>query len=375
MAQTTNVVNLGQIQSGNSLDNVPTDQWIRKIELILYGSGGQGINLVPEGRGPYGELIHFQCRFEVERATVATPNHLIARVYNLKPETINSIKEYTRCVLKAGYQRGRYGVIFDGAVARYLKGKESAVDSFLEIQAFDSDVSHNYGVVNKTLAAGSTREDACRAAADAMNEFGTTTGDIDLGPSGKQKFIRGVPLFGNARDIMQDVVDSCKADWWIDSGKITALSREKYRQGETIVMSPRTGLVNIPQLTENGVEVMCLLNPSITLGGLIQLDSELISGIPFLPGGGVSWGQPPASATPTYFYNADALRAQLPFSAAMSRVGLYKVMMMKHTGETRGNPWYTQMTCIAVGANGKLIQTPNDASTRSLAALGSLGNG
>ncbi len=58
--------------------------------------------------------------------------------------------------MQAGYESGAYGIIFKGTIKRIKTGRESAIDSFLEIMAADADEAFNFAFVNKTLAAGAT---------------------------------------------------------------------------------------------------------------------------------------------------------------------------------------------------------------------------
>jgi hypothetical protein len=57
-----------------------------------------------------------------------------------------------------------------------LTGRESAVDTFLELQASDSDIAFAFAVVDKTLAAGWKQADKAQAVVDAMKQNGAIAG-------------------------------------------------------------------------------------------------------------------------------------------------------------------------------------------------------
>lgn len=86
---------------------INSDQWIRKIGLILF-SKQDGL-----------DLSQFHVRFSVENADVESPNNATIRVYNLSKDTIRQIvqnSEYRSVSLNAGYENGNYGTIFQGQI-------------------------------------------------------------------------------------------------------------------------------------------------------------------------------------------------------------------------------------------------------------------
>ena len=90
----------------------------------------------------------------------------------------------------------------------------------------------------------------------------------------------------------------------------------------------------MPEQTQNGIHMRLLLNPSIRIGQLVKLDN--------------------ASAINRYRYGLDiqsqASNALISTSIKTNADGLYYVMVADHTGDTRGNEWYTDLTCLAVDA-------------------------
>ena len=48
--------------------------------------------------------------------------------------------------------------------------------------------------------------------------------------------------------------------------------------GPTIMLDPQTGLIESPIVTDEGLQVRCFLNPAITLGCTVELESEVVTG-------------------------------------------------------------------------------------------------
>jgi hypothetical protein len=329
-------------------------QFIRKIGLVVFapqgsplGQGGIGSDAVagqsagPAGSAPLGsnnglDLSQMHIKFHVEGMSFDRPKSAVIRVYNLAASTQATIKnEFQAVMLQAGYENGAYGVIFQGTIKRIRTGRESAVDTFLEIMAADGDLAFNNSYVNKALAAGSTLLDKAQAGADAMQKSGGITssnmqalqafGGIVPAP-------RGQVLFGLASELLNDVASSTNTSWFIENGVLTFVSNTGYLPGTAVVLNSQTGMVGIPEATNNGIEVAALLNPNIKIGTQVQIDNASINQT-----------QINSQGFPSY--------TDITFVANTTNDGFYKVLVVTHLGDSRGNEWYTKMACFALDAS------------------------
>jgi hypothetical protein len=57
----------------------------------------------------------------------------------------------------------------------------------------------------------------------------------------------------------------------------------------------------------------------------------------------------------------------IALQSSPSSNGLYYIMVANHSGDTRGNPWYTDMVCLAVDATLAPGQLPSSLSNPILA--------
>ena len=293
-----------------------TQQYPRQCSLILT-DGTTGI-----------DLSEMRIRFHVSQADTESPNTAVIRVYNLSEATINQVeKEYQRVVLQAGYP-GNFAVIFQGTITQLVKGRESALDSFLDIMAADGDEAYNFAVVNKALAAGASPQDQAAAIAQAMQPYGVDLGDTTGLTGGILP--RGKVLFGLARARMSDLANTTATTWSIQNGKVTIIPLTGYLAGEAVALSARTGLVGIPEATIDGIEIRCLLNPMIRIGTRVQIDNSAINTPTVLQQG----------LFPTY--------GDITLPATVTRDGYYRVLVAEHTGDMRGQEFYTDLTCLAI---------------------------
>lgn len=298
-------------------------QYMRKASLIV------GYNEASRGAL---ELKDFRFRFSIHRGDLQTPNYADIRVYNLDETTIQSIeKEFTRIVVQGGYE-GQFGILFDGQIKQVRRGRED-VDTYIDITVADGDSAYNFAVSSLSLAAGqNSPRDSISAILKGMAEFGISQGyapDFSDGNS----LPRGKVIFGLCRDELRKVCHTTSTSWSIQDGKLEIIPLTSYKPGEAVVITAATGMVGQPQQTQNGIEVRMLLNPNVKIGQLVKLDNASIQKL--------RYGLSPGDVANYY---------ALQQSIKTNDDGLYYVMVANHSGDTRGDEWYTNITCLAVDA-------------------------
>ena len=267
-------------------------QYLRKCSLIVAGMD-QGL-----------DLSGLRIRFSVKRSDAQTPNAAEIRVYNLAPNTARQIRdEFTRVILQAGYEEN-FGVIFDGDIKQVKFGREGGTDTYVDIAAGDGDAAYNFAVVNTTLAAGARQSDQIRAALAPMAERGVTAGYIDT--IDDRALPRGKAMFGMSRDYLRRSADTTATAWSIQDRKVQFVKRTGLLPGQAVALSSATGLVGVPEVTNEGVYIRSLLNPLLVIGGQVQVSGST---------------------------DAD---------------GIYRILVVEHTGDTHGNEWYSTITGLLV---------------------------
>ncbi len=275
------------------------------------------------------DLSSLHVKFEVKQWSLQTPGSCSVRVYNVASNTAKKIQtEFTKLILGAGYKDGGATTIFAGTIVQVRGGRENPVDTYLDITAADGDEAHNFSVVNTSLAAGRSYADRVNALVQAMGAQGVTPGYIAPLPDGTLP--RGKVMFGMARDHLRDLSFATDMDWSVQQGQFQLIPKAGYLPGQAVVLTPATGLIGLPEVTADGIKVRCLLNPLVKAGGLIQLDSATLQ-----------------QAQLDISYQGSAQNAFLP--QVLDGVGSYRVLVAEHSGDTRGNTWYTDIICLAPG--------------------------
>jgi hypothetical protein len=304
--------------------------WRREAKLIVAKGATTELQTTADGL----DLSELRFRFQTRGADTESPNTLVIRVYNLQQETVNAIvSEYNQVTLQAGYVSSTSANIFTGTIKQFKYGKESNTDTFLEITAAEADVGYNFGFVNKTLERGSSLADLVKACANALG-VKVADGTIDLALTGGT-MPRGKVAFGLARVQMRQIADSLASRWSVQNGVLVLIKNTGYLAGDVIILNPQTGLVGFPEATDQGVEVRSLLNPLLQIGQRVHIDDALIVQTKTL----------------------DHFRPDLPFAAKTSPDHIYRIVALDHSGDTRGEDWYSEIICLSLD-----VSSPPDSS-------------
>jgi hypothetical protein len=85
-------------------------------------------------------------------------------------------------------------------------------------------------------------------------------------------------------------------------------------------------MIGVPEQTNDGIRIRCLINAKLKVGGLVQINNKSVQAQLINPA--TNFGAPNNLA-----YISDD--------------GFYKILVAEHTGNTRGQEWYTDLTCLA----------------------------
>jgi hypothetical protein len=298
-------------------------QYLRACQLLVYGTNINGL-----------DLSNLRIKFSIKHSDSQSPNTADIRVYNVSQQTALSmlinlsppsgigVTTPGRVILQAGYQ-ANYGVIFQGNIKQIILGRESATDTFVDIVAGDGHLAYNYAIVNQTLAAGSGAMDQIGACVNATSPFGVTLGYT--GNFQDVKLPRGKVLYGNAKNYLRAVSQATNQNWSIQHEKITFIPKASYKPGTAIILTSKTGLIGTPQQTNEGVNVKCLINPNIQVGGRINIAEATIQ---------------------DFKINLAAPNSAANIPPPLTQDGTYYCLVVEHMGDTRGVDWYTNILGI-----------------------------
>jgi hypothetical protein len=320
---------------------VSGQQYLRNCSVIVANKLGEGM-----------ELGALRVTFQVRRGDIETPNTADVTIWNLSRNTANTLRngqapEFTRLRLQVSYGTDPLATVFQGSIKQIRLGREDQRNSYLTITAADSDAAYNFAPLALSLAAGHTPTARVQSVLKAMASvavYGSPTG----GPGGQgvvqgympklteNRSFRGMILAGLCKHEMRQIAKDLDCKWSLQDGALTLIRyTAPIPSAPDFIITPQTGLIGVPEQTQNGMEVRILLNAAIKIGHVIKLDQSSINEIRF----------DPSRAAQSSNRNLAASQAKI------NGDGLYYVMRADHTGDTRGNPWYTDLVCLAVDAS------------------------
>jgi hypothetical protein len=310
--------------------------------------------------------IHF--RFYVRQCDTDIPNTMVVRIYNLSRTTEREItQQYTQVALQVGYLGTTVEMLFSGDIKYFKRGKENSTDRFLEITAGDNDLGYNYGFMQATLGPGSKPGQVIEAAAKRLGV------DIDQTAVTSQTFggafPRGKVLNGLARvylDHAAATANAAGAKWFIENGVLKFVSTTGYLPGNAVVLSPATGLVGIPEATDQGIEGRCLMNAALKIGCELQIDSDTIVQTFAPPSVAASLGDGSGGiinpiAAPQVTQTIYTIARPTP------GLGIYRIALLECSGDNRGEEWYSDFTALTI--------TPSAPAGSSVAVNGGVAAG
>ena len=336
------------------------EQWLRNCSFVVADMDGNGIELTPQG-GPVLR-IRFTCGYQAE-----SPAKFFCKIFNLSNQTVQRIIDLAskdrpkntgiafptsaKITVKVGYGTD-LNTLFTGQIYQMRRGRESNVDSYLDIFAACGDFANTYAPINTTFAAGYSLHDEYKAVCTAANPWGIETTKPPEWMSTEQRAPRGKVMFGMLRDALRQLARTHDFNWSMQDQQLQVLqnvngtdNKFTMKPGEAIVLNSQTGLIGVPEQTEQGLTGLCLLNPAIRWGTHIIIDNKQIAQLVFqqVPHTGESTSQQGASDA-SLMTNPDMKQGNIP---ELSADGEYIVLHAEHYGDTRENDWYSKFVALA----------------------------
>jgi hypothetical protein len=324
--------------------------WIRKCELSV-----AGLTIVG---GTVEQTL--RVRFNVQQRTTQSPgvgNIFVTNPADATSKKILSAGEFAPVTLKAGYENGLYGLIFKGTLRQARKGKDNPTDTYINVLAAD-EIGYNFATVNKSLPPGSTGQDLFNALTKELSAYGVTVGAVTQKAQKalqQLKYPRGLALFGPVKELMRTLSHSINSTWSIQNGQLHMCALGDNIGGPWEI-NVNTGMIGMPVQTLQGIIVRSLINPNIGVNSLIHLNNADIQAATYNLSTQGETQNPRGSGTNSF---------NNPVLPSLDADGLYRVLMIEWTGDTRELPWYMDMWCVSQSG----APTPGELGPLNNAAL------
>jgi hypothetical protein len=204
--------------------------------------------------------------FDANKSIYGGLNKCTVTIYNLRESTrLRLIKspEQNKLVkfsLRVGYQ----GLLRDVFRGQVLRGESirDGVDYVTRLESLDGGFDLQNTAVSKTVRGKGNA--IAQAVEGSQTSVGAITQQSDL--------IRPRVMVGNMIKVIGDLVEPGQ-DWYIDDGQLNIIKPNEVIKGFTPVVTAQSGLISTPTREQGLIEFESLINPSIKIGRLIELQS------------------------------------------------------------------------------------------------------
>jgi hypothetical protein len=188
----------------------------------------------------------------------------------------------------------------------------------LTLISFDGDRVLNEGFVNFSIIKGQSSRAIVESIVSKV-KVPTQIGSISEG-LGKSELTRGKVVFGLAKDYLRQLAQSNNASFYVEDGKVNIVRAADLPKGEVFDLSPESGLIGMPTQNDNGVTFKCLLNPRLKINNFVRIENRFIKAQTYQQG--------------------QVMRS-------LDGSGLYRIVGITQSGDTRGDNWYSECTTVS----------------------------
>jgi len=170
--------------------------------------------------------------------------------------------------LEAGDSQNGMAVVFQGTITNAYANFDNSPDVSLYVEA-------HTGLTEATQFIPPTSFQGGVDAALVMSGFAAQMGRAFVN-NGVSVQLSNPHYYGSVRDQAKACAEEAGINWSLDDPlKLEIWPRDGSRGGSVPLISPDTGMDGYPAYTPNGIMVKTLFNPSIGLGGQINVQSML----------------------------------------------------------------------------------------------------
>lgn len=245
------------------------EQYLRKVR---FRAGGIGIN---QG----GLNLHdLKIAFSVTKGVSSTQNSARIELYNLSEGTRNALgKELDDVVLEAGYYPptggNNVGVIFKGQI-RDIEHKREGENIVTTLTCGEGDKAFRKATISKSYPAGTEVKTVVEDIYKELAKEGIDRGEWKF-PEDIPKFKRPYAVCGSCKREMDTLGRGKDFYWSVQNGVMEVIPGDGYIGG-MIVLSPESGLIDTPTITDNGVKASALLNPEVRPNRRVRIISQTL---------------------------------------------------------------------------------------------------
>lgn len=247
-------------------------QYLRKVRATF--NGGYVVN-------PGGISRHeIKIAFNISKGISSSANTAEIEIWNLKESSRNSMgKEFDEITLEAGYMppqggAGNVGVIFKGNI-RDVEHTRDGSNIVTRISCGDGDKALRRATISKSYRKGTPVKEVVEDIYKELEKQGVKRGEWKFPDDMEQSFKRPYATCGSCAREMDTLGRGRQFYWNIQNGTMEIIPGDGFI-GTIVSITPQSGMIGVPTITDNGVKVSALLNPEIRPNRRVQVESQVL---------------------------------------------------------------------------------------------------
>jgi len=244
--------------------------------------------------------------------------------------------------LSAGYQAGPYGVIFQGTVYQAMYERPGVIDSKVTLMCYTglAETVANFAVFrgDAMMTQSALVGKMCKGAQVPIPIASDSQPNLDDLP--QTKYPRARPFFGDPHKFIDRVASANNMQSWYGFNGLGISTMSDQNSVSTITYTSSTGILGVPQQTQDGVSLIVSLDPrlKVTVPPMqINIASSIVRQMQYTPPG---------------------------YRPILDPNGLYLVNGLQFRGDSRGNMWETEIVALtSIGGKAAYIADATSPNT------------
>lgn len=229
------------------------------------------------------EIQHLRMRFDINVQPDETPRNCMLWVYNLADREERQVFERNSPVLiRAGYP-SRLGIVFEGKISRIVR-QRTGQERSIQLQLIGEPWGAGGGEAPPITGRSYNGSESVRNIVTDIvcRDMNMPVGDMSMIPA--DAMVDNFHTVMNSTAALTRVTSRVGVSWYEDNGVVRFNAPGSYRSDTTrLRIAPDTGLLKGTAYTDDGDEesgyrVRTLLNPLVTSGALVDLESKEVKG-------------------------------------------------------------------------------------------------
>lgn len=248
--------------------------YLRKARLLMK-KNGRIVHTINPGDDTDDQI---QIEFNIDKSLSSTANTANIQLWNLAPGTRNAMgKEFDQILLEAGYippdGGSNVGAIFAGNL-RDVEHTRDGPNIITIIKCGDGDAAIRRSTINKSYPAGTKIGTIVDDIGAQLEKEGISRGEVkgldDLPPTK-----RPYSMCGPCTRELDRIGRSYGLHTSIQNETFEVVPVDGFLGGITL-LTPSTGLIGVPTLTDAGVKADCMMSPEIRPSRRVRIESEVL---------------------------------------------------------------------------------------------------